>query len=68
VSSERGGLAIGTGLVSFVLAAMIAMFVAFLTSTGADTPADQKARGGRGASSPVGVVPPRPPDEVRESV
>jgi hypothetical protein len=43
VSSARGGLAIGTGLVSFVLAAMIAMFVAFLTSTGLDLPADQKA-------------------------
>jgi len=68
VSSERGGLAIGTGLVSFVLAAMIAMFVAYLTSTGADTPADQKVRGDRRSSSPAGIVPPRPPDEVRESV
>jgi uncharacterized membrane-anchored protein len=68
VSSERGGLAIGTGLVSFVLAAMIAMFVAFLTSTGVDTPADQKARGDRRSSSTQGVVPPIPPDEVRESV
>ena len=38
VSSQRGGLAIGTGLVSFVLAATIAMFVAYLTSTGVDTP------------------------------
>ena len=45
VSSARGGLAIGTGLVSFVLAAMIAMFVAFLTSTGVDTPADQESAG-----------------------
>jgi uncharacterized membrane-anchored protein len=68
VSSQRGGLAIGTGLVSFVLAAMIAMFVAFLTSTGVDTPADQKVRGSRRSTSPGGVVPPRPPDEVRESV
>jgi uncharacterized membrane-anchored protein len=68
VSSQRGGLAIGTGLVSFVLAAMIAMFVAYLSSTGVDTPADQKARGSRGSSSSAGVVPPRPPDEVRESV
>ena len=66
VSSERGGLAIGTGLVSFVLAAMIAMFVAFLSLTGADTPADQKVRGKRRAGSPSGVVPPGPPDEVRE--
>jgi uncharacterized membrane-anchored protein len=46
VSSARGGLAIGTGLVSFVLAATIAMFVAFLTSTGLDTPADQSGREG----------------------
>ncbi|HEY8810404.1 MAG TPA: hypothetical protein VIM28_10325 [Solirubrobacterales bacterium] len=68
VSSERGGLAIGTGLVSFVLAAMIAMFVAFLASTGVDTPADQKVRGDRRSISPTGVVPPRPRDEVRESV
>jgi uncharacterized membrane-anchored protein len=41
VSSARGGLALGTGLVSFVLAAMIAMFVAFLSSTGVDLPEDQ---------------------------
>jgi uncharacterized membrane-anchored protein len=68
VSSQRGGLAIGTGLVSFVLAAMIAMFVAFLTSTGVDTPADQKVRGSRRSGSPTSVVPPGPPDEVRESV
>ncbi len=45
VSSQRGGLALGTGLVSFVLAAMIAMFVAFLTSTGVDTPTDQESAG-----------------------
>ncbi len=45
VSSQRGGLAIGTGLVSFVLAAMIAMFVAYLSSTGVDTPADQESAG-----------------------
>jgi uncharacterized membrane-anchored protein len=45
VSSARGGLAIGTGLVSFVLAATIAGFVWFLSSTGADTPADQLSEG-----------------------
>lgn len=44
VSSARGGLAIGTGLVSFALAAMIAMLVAFLSLTGIDTPSDQKRR------------------------
>jgi uncharacterized membrane-anchored protein len=43
VSSARGGLALGTGLVSFVLAAMIAGLVWFLSATGADTPADQVA-------------------------
>jgi len=42
VSSARGGLALGTGLVSFVLAAAIAGLVWFLSSTGADTPADQR--------------------------
>jgi uncharacterized membrane-anchored protein len=41
VSSARGGLALGTGPVSFVLAAMIAALVWFLSSTGADTPSDQ---------------------------
>jgi uncharacterized membrane-anchored protein len=66
VSSQRGGLAIGTGLVSFVLAAMIAVFVAYLSSTGVDLPADQKAGSDRGSTSPAGVVPPRPPEEIRE--
>lgn len=39
VSSARGGLALGTGPVSFALAAMIAGFVAYLTVSGKDTPA-----------------------------
>jgi uncharacterized membrane-anchored protein len=39
VSSARGGLALGTGPVSFVLAATIAGFVAYLTVSGKDTPA-----------------------------
>jgi uncharacterized membrane-anchored protein len=43
VSSERGGLALGAGPVSFVLAAMIAGFVAYLTVTGKDTPAEARA-------------------------
>jgi uncharacterized membrane-anchored protein len=38
VSPERGGLGLGTGPVSFVLAAMIAGFVAYLSATGKDTP------------------------------
>ncbi|HEV7400795.1 MAG TPA: hypothetical protein VGN84_11070 [Solirubrobacterales bacterium] len=41
VSSARGGLALGTGPVSLVLAAMIAAFVYYLTKTGRDTPPDQ---------------------------
>src|SRR4029077_16683921 len=61
-SAARGGLAIGTGLVSFVLAAMIAMFVAFLTSTGIDLPEDQRVRPVRSRAS----VPDAPADETRE--
>ncbi len=41
VSSARGGLALGTGPVSLVLAATIAGFVYYLTRTGKDTPSDQ---------------------------
>jgi uncharacterized membrane-anchored protein len=43
VSSERGGLALGTGPVSLVLAAMIAAFVAYLSATGKDTPEEIRA-------------------------
>jgi uncharacterized membrane-anchored protein len=49
VSPERGGLALGTGPVSLVLAAMIAGFVAYLTATGKDTPAELRAPRGRRA-------------------
>jgi uncharacterized membrane-anchored protein len=38
VSHARGGLELGTGPVSFVLAAMIAAFVAYLSVSGKDTP------------------------------
>jgi uncharacterized membrane-anchored protein len=41
VSSTRGGLALGTGPVSLVLAAAIAGFVYYLARTGKDTPPDQ---------------------------
>jgi uncharacterized membrane-anchored protein len=44
VSSARGGLALGTGPVSLVLAAMIAAFVYYLAKTGKDTPPDQGER------------------------
>ncbi len=43
VSSARGGLALGTGPVSLVLAAVIAAFVYHLSKTGKDTPPDQGA-------------------------
>lgn len=43
VSSSRGGLALGTGPVSLVLAATIAGFVAYLTVSGKDTPAREDA-------------------------
>jgi uncharacterized membrane-anchored protein len=66
VSSARGGLAIGTGLVSFVLAAMIAMFVAFLASTGIDLPEDQRRVGERGYAPTTEIAPPSPIDEARE--
>jgi uncharacterized membrane-anchored protein len=52
VSSARGGLALGTGPVSIVLAAAIAGFVYYLAKTGKDTPAEQ---GEVAASSPVGL-------------
>ncbi len=66
VSSARGGLGLGTGLVSFVLAAMIAMFVAFLTSTEIDLPEDQRREGERSDTSTAGIAPPSPGDEARE--
>jgi uncharacterized membrane-anchored protein len=47
VSSARGGLALGTGQVSLVLAMLIAAFVAYLARTGKDTPADQLGEGGQ---------------------
>jgi uncharacterized membrane-anchored protein len=66
VSSARGGLAVGTGLVSFVLAAMIAMFVAFLSSTGVDIPADQKSVRSRRPAPAAADIPAGPPREIRE--
>ncbi|MGN6216708.1 MAG: COG4705 family protein [Solirubrobacterales bacterium] len=42
VSHARGGLALGTGPVSLVLAAAIAAFVYHLAQTGKDTPSDQR--------------------------
>lgn len=42
-SSEGGGLGLGTGPVSLVLAAAIAGFVAYLSATGKDTPDEIRA-------------------------
>ena len=42
VSHARGGLALGTGPVSLVLATVIAAFVYHLSRTGKDTPPDQE--------------------------
>ena len=42
VSSARGGLGIGTGVVSLAFAAAIALLVRHLARTGIDTPADQR--------------------------
>jgi uncharacterized membrane-anchored protein len=44
VSHTRGGLALGTGPVSLVLAAAIAAFVYHLSRTGKDMPPDQEPR------------------------
>ncbi len=44
VSHDRGGLALGTGPVSLVLAAAIAGFVAYLSITGRDTPTEVAPR------------------------
>jgi uncharacterized membrane-anchored protein len=62
VSPERRGLGIGTGLVSFVLAALIAVFVAYLSATGKDTPADQDRRSRSHPAPPPGREP--LPDEA----
>lgn len=51
VSHERGGLALGTGPVSLVLAAAIAGLVAYLSVTGKDTP--EEIRASRARRRPV---------------
>ncbi len=63
VSHARGGLALGTGPVSFVLAALIAGFVAYLTVTGKDTPEEvresrlPRASAARGLADHGGLGP-----------
>jgi uncharacterized membrane-anchored protein len=66
VSHARGGLALGTGPVSLVLAAAIAAFVYHLARTGKDTPADQlepQPRARRPRLDPF-PAPPEVPDEA----
>jgi uncharacterized membrane-anchored protein len=61
--SESGGLGVGNGVVSLLLAAAIAGFVAYLSATGKDTPAEARAsrRRERGAA----LVEPEPlPEEA----
>lgn len=66
VSSARGGLALGTGPVSFVLAAMIAGLVWFLTATRLDTPEDQlESREWRLTAKDI-EIPASPPQEAGE--
>jgi uncharacterized membrane-anchored protein len=65
VSSARGGLALGTGPVSLVFAAIIAGFVAYLSSSGIDLPEDQKRVGGRRPSAPPDIAAPLPADDAR---
>jgi hypothetical protein len=48
------------------LAAMIAMFVAFLTSTEVDLPEDQKRAGERSNTTTADFAPPSPAGEARE--
>jgi len=67
VSHERGGLALGTGPVSLVLAAAIAGFVAYLSATGKDTPEEIRppGRGHERARHGVAIGEPEPvPEEA----
>lgn len=67
VSHTRGGLALGTGPVSLVLAAMIAAFVYHLARTGKDTPADQLAEPRPRAERHLGDRFPAPPEVPEEA-
>jgi uncharacterized membrane-anchored protein len=67
VSHQRGGLALGTGPVSLVLAAAIAGLVAYLSATGKDTPEEiraPRARGRRAPRRPPVTEPGPAPEEV----
>jgi uncharacterized membrane-anchored protein len=60
VSHARGGLALGTGPVSLVLAATIAGFVAYLSATGKDTPEELLAPHLRRERTPHPALPAEP--------
>jgi uncharacterized membrane-anchored protein len=66
VSQARGGLALGTGPVSLVLAAAIAAFVYYLARTGKDTPADQREPRPRSERSLIDPFP-APPEAPEEA-
>ena len=53
VSKERGGLALGTGPVSLVLAGLIACFVAYLSVTRKDVPGRRAATSVSGTGESV---------------
>jgi uncharacterized membrane-anchored protein len=63
VSHERGGLALGTGPVSLVLAAAIAGFVVYLTATGRDTPGEAHGPRERRRSLEAAMQEPEPAPE-----
>jgi uncharacterized membrane-anchored protein len=54
--SESGGLGLGNGVVSLLLTAMIAGFVAYLSVTGRDTPEELRAPRRRYERAPHGTV------------
>jgi uncharacterized membrane-anchored protein len=67
VSHARGGLALGTGPVSLVLAITIAGFVYHLAQTGEDTPADQLAEPQPRPERHLGDRFPAPPEVPEEA-
>jgi uncharacterized membrane-anchored protein len=67
VSHARGGLALGTGPVSLVLAAAIAAFVYHLAQTGKDTPSDQRVEPQPRAERHLADSFPPPPELPEEA-
>src|SRR3954452_3998391 len=67
VSHARGGLALGTGPVSLVLAAAIAAFVYHLARTGRDTPAAKRPEPRPRVERHLGNPLPAPPEVAEEA-